>query len=412
MYKYLAAPALLLALNQFAYIVAKTTEITIGDTQSIFEHGNRAFYEHDFERALHHFEYLLTYAPYSNALYYNIGKTLVELTEYEKAIQAFKKAHEYKPTCIETQCALATALLALGDYEQGWKYYEARWLRPERSSLPFQFPGWDGKKSLDNKTILLLNEGALGDCFQFIRYAHALKKLYHCTVHVHVPRLLHSVLSRCSYIDGFIDNPFQQYRANYYTSLMSLPALLHTTLETVPCDIPYISPCPKQLEQWQNKVDPSLFNIGVCWYADRENDANRPPLAQRSFAPEFFAPLVQLPKIRLYSLHTTSSGTPFIHTFESLDAHHGNFMDTAALMHHMDLVICVDTSIAHLAGAMGIKTWLILPFKSDWRWLKNGTQTPWYPTMTLYRAAKNESFASVVQRIKKDLEIFINGKST
>ncbi len=343
--------------------------------------------------------------PSSHAILYSLGLALNELADYKTARNVFRKALQKKPDAIDIQEFLATVELALGNYEDGWQLYESRWKKPERLAFKMPCPNWDGRSTLINKKVVLINEGALGDCIQFIRYAQLIKTAGAYVI-MQAPPSLKQLLSLCPFIDKIILNINEIDRCDYYASLMSLPAHFKTTLSTMPNTIPYLS-CDSNLKTfWQKHIDSTMFNIGVCWQADVQNDANRPPLAKRAVPIELFDALAQLPNVKLYSLQKSITPPPFMHDFGStLDTTAGAFMDSAAIITNLDLVISVDTSIAHLSGALGIPTWVILPFKADWRWLENDIfYSPWYPTMKLFRKKENEDWQSVIHQIKKELE--------
>lgn len=365
----------------------------------LLNNGNRFAHNHDFESAATIYQKIVDQFPSSAVAQYNLGYALNELTDYHGAADAFERACSIAPTA-QNYLGLATALLALGDYEKGWATFEHRWQLPDKQNIRFPFPRWDGKAILNNKKILLLSEGGLGDCIQFIRYTQQIKN-QGAYVIVLVPNALSKLCSLCPFIDQIITSGNPIPDADYYTSLMSLPALLGTTLQTVPAQIPYLKVDPLLFDYWKKVlINDSPFKVGICWQADPANDANRPPQARRSLDPAVLAPLAQIPLITLYSLHNNLTPPPWIHHFgSSFDQEHGRFMDTAALICNLDLVITVDTAIAHLAGALGVPTWLILPYKADWRWLTNTDLSPFYPTMYIFRASKNESWHDLIKTI-------------
>ena len=388
-----------------------STTLELGN--SLLSLGNTYYKAGKFEQALNAYQNILKLFQHSSAVYYNIGFTLVELTRYHEAIEAFRKSLALKPDSLDTRLSLATALLAVGNYEEGWPEYEWRWERPEKKSLPMPCPRWSGQP-IDGKTILLFSEGAYGDCFQFIRYAQEVKKLG-ATVILQAAQELKPLLSRCPYLDQIISKGETLPHLDYYTSLLSLPSIFKTTITTVPTTIPYLYADPDLVEEWRKSfTQEKKLKIGLCWQADLTNDANRPLLARRSIPLELFEQLAQLPNITLYSLQKgahSSFEASFLHPFGSeLDTDHGRFMDTAALIQNLDLVITVDTSIAHLAGALGKPTWVILPFKADWRWMTNQDDTPWYPSMKLFRKEKEAGWELVIEKIGNELEHVTNSK--
>lgn len=377
----------------------------LSQANELLNTGNLYALKYDFNAAVETYKKILTLFPRSAVAHYNLGYALNELTEYKTAADAFEQACTIQPTP-HHYLAYATALLALGDYAQGWQLFEHRWDLPDKKNIPFSCPRWDGITSLNQKKILLLSEGALGDCIQFIRYAQPIKK-QGAHVIVLVPPALVNLCTLCPFIDEIVSSGSPMPAADYYTSLMSLPALLRTTKTTIPNTIPYLTVDQPLYDYWKSILasDP-LFKVGVCWQADQTNDANRPPRARRSIPVDAFKPLSQLPQTSLYSLQHNEPAPAYMHDFgSSIDTIHGRFMDSAAIICNLDLVITVDTAIAHLAGALGVPTWLILPYKADWRWMTDTDLTPWYPTMYIFRAGNNESWQSLIATITDTLSL-------
>jgi hypothetical protein len=393
----------ILSLQIFCLSFADTTDLA--KANALLNTGNSYAINHDYPSAIQVYKKILNIFPDSPSLHYNIGYALNELTNYHEAATYFKTACSIKPDP-QYYLGWATALLALGDYEQGWKLYEHRWQLPDKKNVRLPSTKWDGISSLKGKNILLINEGALGDCLQFIRYAEPIKKKG-AYVTVLIPPALVNICACCPFIDQIITSISQVESIDYWTSLMSLPALLETTEQTIPQNIPYITLDPALVHYWKNSFEPNgLIKVGICWQADTANDANRPPLAKRSISPEDFYPLSCLPQVVLYSLQYAQETPFFIQNFgNSIDTIHGRFMDTAAIMCNLDLVITVDTAIAHLSGALGIPTWLLLPFKADWRWMTQRQESPWYPTMRIFRVSKNESWTTLLKTVADTLSL-------
>lgn len=371
----------------------------------LLNQGNTYSLNHDFESAIATYKKILSLYPHSSAVHYNLGYAFNELTEYQSAVQSFEKACALQPTP-HNYLALSTALLAHGDWEKGWRMYEHRWNLPDKKNLSLSCPRWDGQSSLQGKKILLLSEGALGDCIQFIRFTQQIKEKGAYVI-VLVPQSVKKICSLCPFVDEIISSENSLPSTDYYTSLMSLPAELGITRYNSAPTIPYLNIDIPLFNYWQKSLGaPTSFKIGVCWQADPSNDANRPPPARRSIEVEIFKSLSRIPQARLYSLQYGQSTPSFMYDLgPSLDTDHGRFMDTAAVICNMDLVITVDTAIAHLAGALGVSTWLILPYKADWRWMNNCTESPYYPTMYIFRACKNEHWQSVLETIADTLSL-------
>ncbi len=367
--------------------------------------GNLYALNNNFEAAVAIYKEILQVYPHSTAVLYNLGFAYNELTEYQLAVDAFEKTCALQPTP-GNYLALATALLALGDFQQGWPMYEHRWELPDKKNISLSYPRWDGKTCLQGKRIVLLSEGALGDCIQFIRYTEQIKKMGAYVI-VLIPPAVAPIARMCPFADEVVSSDSTLPYADYYSSLMSLPAHLGITKENACSSIPYLDVDLPLFNYWHTALkEEKKCKVGICWQADQANDANRPPLARRSIDPEDFLPLSKLPQIVLYSLQYNQKAPTFMNDFgPSIDTVHGRFMDTAAIICNLDLVITVDTSIAHLAGALGIPTWLILPYKADWRWMKDYTHSPYYPTMYIFRASRNEPWQSVISTIADTLSL-------
>jgi len=344
--------------------------------------------------------------PTSPGAHYNLAKALTGNNQLTEAIAAYRQTIALKPGYAEAHHNLSLLLLLLGDMAQGWKEYEWRSLCnnmavPRRNIVQRQ---WDGSP-LANRTILLHPEQGFGDTIQFIRYAPLVAQrggrvLVGCAPELR--RLLQNMpgVGRC--LDsGLMLPPF-----DVHCPLLSLPLAFGTTLETIPHGVPYLQADAAGVEHWRNKLalDPAGFKVGLVWAGrpTHKNERNRSlPLAA-------LAPLAQVPGVRFYSLQkgeaaqqarTPPQGLALIdHTADLHD-----FADTAALIANLDLVIAVDTAVVHLAGALGKPVWTLLPFLPDWRWLLNRTDTPWYPSMRLFRQGAPGDWSGVIQQVTQAL---------
>ena len=220
------------------------------------------------------------------------------------------------------------------------------------------------------------------------------------------------LLSRCIYIDQLVSlgTPVPAYDAD--ATLMSLPAIFADTDKTVPCEIPYLFADPELTQYWQQKLaHDTNFKVGICWQVDVHNDKSKLPIARRGYPLKCFAPLSDLENVSFYSLQKydgteqldTSNFAPRV--FENFDEQSGPFMDTAALIKNLDLVITVDTAVAHLAGALGCKVWLLHPYATaDWRWVHPRTDSHWYPTMRIFKQHTPFGYDEVIEEVKKELK--------
>jgi hypothetical protein len=332
----------------------------------------------------------------------------------------YNKILNNDPSNGKTHLAISQAYLALGNYNEGWYHYEWRWLIPQAFNKKFK-DFMMSNQSLAEKKIFLIGEHGLGDTIQFIRYAQHLKK-QGATIIVAAQKPLMQLLSLCPYIDQVIPQGLEPLNSDEQAMLMSLPWILGEKLTNIPATIPYLRADPTLIQLWATKIayDKNL-KIGICWQADVHKDSNNSTVqldAQKKSIPlAYLATLAKIPKISLYSLQKVNgleqlNATPdaqHIKIFtDDFDESQGRFMDTAALICNLDLIITIDTSIAHLAGALGKPVLLLLPYNADWRWLTNDVcDTPWYPTMQLFRQSAPNNWTGVINQVEKKVRSLV-----
>jgi Flp pilus assembly protein TadD len=338
----------------------------------------------------------------------NLGNAYKEQGRLEEALASYQVALWLQPEAASTHWNRSHALLQMGDFEQGWPEYEWRWKRPKAKPRQFPQPRWDGS-ALAGRTILLHTEQGLGDMLMFIRYAPLVQQRGGSVV-VECPGSLVPLFSRCRGIDRLVARGASLPGFNVHAPLMSLPYLLGTTLATIPAEVPYLYAEEERVESWRHHLS-SLdgFKIGIVWQGNphyRDDRYRSVPLAR-------FAPLARLPGVRLISLQkgpgTEQLGTlagrfPVTELTVEQDSDSGAFLDTAAIMRQLDLVITVDTAPAHLAGGLGVPVWVALPGAADWRWLRDREDSPWYPTMRLFRQNQLGHWPPVFERMADEIE--------
>lgn len=341
-------------------------------------------------------------APLHADAHNNLGNALKELGRFAEAEQCYRRAIELKPQLLDPRTNLAQLRLLLGDLENGFRDYELRLQTGTLRIRQFEQPPWRGEP-LNGKTILVQTEQGFGDTIQFIRYARLLKQ-QGARVFVECQQPMRALLDTCSAIDVLFgyDAPLPSF--DFHVSLLSLPYLFHTTIETIPADVPYLFADAKLVLDWKEQLAAvSGYRIGINWHGRSGIGSFR----RRDIPIEHFASVAALPNVRLISLqrdvavdlHNLPTRLPLWTPPGEIDTSRGAFMDTAAIMLNLDLVISSDTSIAHLAGALGVPVWTPLPFVSDWRWLLDRSDTPWYPTMRLFRQQKRDDWAGVFDRL-------------
>jgi tetratricopeptide (TPR) repeat protein len=361
------------------------------------------------------FQEALRLNPRCAAAHANLGNLYADRERHEESLACYQLADWLKPDS-PARWLRAMALLAMGDYVRGWPEFEGRWQLKELSRRTFKQPPWDGSP-LDGQTILLTMEQGFGDMLQFIRYASLVKERGGTVIVECYPGLL-PLCSLCLGIDRLVDKVDDSLQFDVHAPLMSLPALCGTTLSTVPAQVPYLFPDPEEVDRWRRELDPVPdFKVGIAWQGnpDYANDGYRSiPLLE-------LEPLARVPGVRLYSLQK-GKGTEQLRSlggrFEvaeltpELDATGGAFMETAAVMKNLDLVIAPDTAVAHLAGALGVSVWVALMHRPDWRWLRDRDDSPWYPTMRLFRQSQPVIWGPVFERMAVDLHKRVRDRTT
>lgn len=336
-----------------------------------------------------------------------LGVALKEMGRIDESLVNFDEALKYQPGFADARNNRAGALLIKGSLEAGFEDFESRW---NRSNAPLKTvvldsPKWTGQK-LAGRTIIVWDEQGLGDLIQFSRYMLCLTEAgadvtLLCRKNMH--RLLHTLLKPVRLIDALEPNE----RFEYQSALMSLPYGFKTSLETIPARVPYLRPEPSLVSKWAERIGRKGFRIGVGWHGNKFINL------QRSVPLPCFAPLAAVDGVRLISLMKDQApieveGTDGCFTIESLgddfDAGADSFVDCAAVMENVDLVVTSDTAIAHLAGALGRPVLVALEHVADWRWMMHRDDCPWYPTMKLFRQAEKGDWKTVFERIATHVE--------
>jgi len=329
----------------------------------------------------------------------NIGNVLQRKGEFQEALARYRKALQIDPQNIDAHFNMSLIFLITGDFREGWKEYEWRWHLKDFFRRSFSQPLWDGS-DIKGLTILLHAEQGFGDTIQFIRYAPLVAEKG-ARVILESRSELKSLLEHIEGIEKII-TPGEAYpHFDLQCPLMRLPYIFHTEIETIPSKTPYIKADASLVRKWSKRInhhDPVL-NIGLSWCGNPDHDNDR----NRSCSLETFAPLAQLSNVTLNSLQK-GAGTKAFHLPEGMQLMDfteelTDFSETAALMENLDLIISVDTAIAHLAGALGKPVWILLPFVPDWRWMLHREDSPWYPTMKLFRETSPGDWKSVIDRI-------------
>jgi len=365
-----------------------------------------------FTAAIENYERAIRLEPQFHEAHYNLGNCLKELGRCEDAIKNYQKAIQIKPDYAQAHWNLSHAFLLSGDLKSGWEGYQ--WRRnPELEILTYPHhhdkPQWDGS-AFAGKRILVHCEQGLGDSLQFARYL-PMVKARGGTVIFEAWKPLHGVLRDFPGIDELLELSLTKRTDAAFdlsVSLMDLPGIFDTTLDSIPADVPYIHAEQERAKQWRERLCCDGFKIGIVWAGSPAHGNDR----NRSCPLELFAPLAGIDGVRLYGLQKGPAATqldrlPSTVGIESFAEDLEDFADTAALIAGLDLIISVDTAPAHLAGAMARPTWVLLPFAPDWRWMLDRSDSPWYPTMRLFRQRGWGDWRGVFEELTQELQMLV-----
>ena len=375
-----------------------------GFAQAHYNLGNALRALGRFEAALASYDTAITLQPgWAHALN-NRGLALQELQRSAEAIESYDAAIANEPDYADAYWNKAIELLLCGDFAQGWAHYEWRWRRDTFSSRKRDFPQplWLGDAPLNGKTVLLHAEQGLGDSIQFCRYARDVRALG-AQVLLEVPRPLLALFATLEGPKQLLEKGSALPHFDYHCPLLSLPLALQTQLANIPSPSPYLASTAAQRELWQRRLGPpSKRRIGLVW-SGNVRDKND---LQRSLTLNALLP--HLPQSCEYiclqkELRPADQDAMQASSIRFFGAHIQDFSDTAALCDLVDLVISVDTSVAHLAGALAKPTWILLPYAPDWRWMLDRDDSPWYPSVRLYRQGNDRSWLPVLGRMASDI---------
>ncbi|OGP50496.1 MAG: hypothetical protein A2Y79_06280 [Deltaproteobacteria bacterium RBG_13_43_22] len=376
--------------------------------QAYYNLGNVFKEKGQLQEAKKQFQKALELDPKFAETYNNLGMIYKEAGDMSEALLMFQKAWEVKPGFAEAKWNMGLTNLLAGNFLDGWEGYEWRWEKPDykKHKRDFPKPIWQGEE-LKGQKILLHAEQGYGDTLQFIRYFPMVAAL-DAQVYVECPLELRPLIKDMTGVNRVIvrGDPLPEF--DFHCPLMTLPKVFGTTLDSIPQTIPYLKVDPDLVKTWQGRTNSagSKFKVGLVWSGNPEhlNDQNR------SCNPETLTPLTRIKKVQLFSLQknlgpdSTKSVCRAL-TLIDLTDQIRDFSDTAALIANLDLVISVDTAVAHLAGGLGKRVWTLLPHSPDWRWLLGREDSPWYPTMRLYRQTKPKDWTKVIERVTEDLSV-------
>ncbi len=344
----------------------------------------------------------------------NLGNLLLDEARYGEAASCYRRALKERPNQAEAHKNLGLALLTLGDLREGYREYEWRNIAENLLDMKgdLRWPRWQGE-SLKGRTLLAVTEQGFGDVIHFARYGQLIERLggrMALTCQAPLVRLMGNATGVAQTVGQ--GDPFPQ--VDFWAPLMSLPLYFGTDLTNIPVPLPYIRSEPELVEQWRTVLPPPMAGsprVGIVWAGNpqHKNDHNR------SLPLPLLDCLLREPGVRFVSLQrdmrpgdaeVLAQHPDVLHIGERLSS----FADTAAIMENLDLVISVDTSVVHLAGSMAKPVWTLIPLVPDWRWMLGRTDSPWYPTLRLYRQPRVGDWASVIGEVREHLRAITGGR--
>ncbi len=383
----------------------KAIELNPNDAHIYNNLGFIFYNEKQLDKAIPYFQKAIELDPNFAMVYCNLGNALKEKGQFDEAITYYQRALQLDPELVDAHLNMSLLLLLRGNFEEGWKEYGWRWKLKDFYRRNYSQPLWDGA-DISGRTILLHAEQGFGDTIQFVRYVPFVAQ-GRAKVIVECQTELVTLLKSVEGVSQVVSRGEQLHNFVIHCPLLTLPLIFNTTLNSIPAKIPYITVDSMLVQKWQEKIqhDNLKLKIGLVWAGGSTFRGDR----NRSCSLEIFSPLAQIKGITLYSLQkgeaakqarkSPTSIKLIDHTTEIID-----FSDTAALIENLDLIITVDTAVAHLAGALGKPVWTLLPFVPDWRWLLNREDSPWYPTMRLFRQPSPGNWEAVMENILDELK--------
>ena len=364
-----------------------------------------------FEEAEASVRTVLRFQPQDALAHYNLGKILYHLKRAAEAQASYRTALCLRPEVPEWRVALGQALLLAGQFAEGWNEFEWRWQTGRMVGLGplFPVPAWRGEE-IGDRVILLLSDQGHGDALQFCRYVPQIAARARSTILAVQPSLVR-LLSRLPGVGEIITQDGRPSSFDLWCALMSLPHAVGTTLETIPATTPYLTADPPGVAHWRARLAGLAgLRVGLCWAGGRSADLNKIAAdRRRSITLDRLALLGEISGVQFISLQKGPPAAEAARPPRGMQLHDftediRDFADTAALIEGLDLVISVDTAVAHLAGALGKPVWLLTCFDACFRWLQDRDDSPWYPSLRLFRQPTPGDWQSVICRTRGALQ--------
>ena len=338
--------------------------------------------------------------------YYNLGTILDSIGKLDDAESCYRQAIKLIPDFIEANYNLSLCYNLNGRLLDGFQLYDWRFKHKDFNiKPPCHKRSWDGIESLKDKVFFVYEEQGLGDTIQFCRFLLLLIRKGAIVI-FKVNKKLHRLLSTLHRDILLTDNFPENIKIDFESPLLSLPNLFKISVNSIPSFDSYLHADRKKTLEWKKELHSDKFKIGICWQGSVSKVDK-----DRSFPLALFEIIANIPNVQLISLHKGAGESQInninfklVNLGHKIDNNNHSFLDTAAVMKNCNIVITSDTAIAHLAGALGIPTWIVLKLVPDWRWMLKIPYTPWYPSLKLYRQKKNGDWKSVFSQIKNDLQ--------
>jgi tetratricopeptide (TPR) repeat protein len=396
----------------------KAIEIEPKDIEAYISRGNLLSEIGNLDGALKDYEQAIKLSENYALPYFNYAVILKELRKNKEALTFFDRAIKLNVNYSEAYYNKALTLLSEGQYEKGFELYEWRWknedIKKQLGNVQFNKSLWLGKESLVNKTILIYSEQGLGDTLQFCRYAKLVAELGAIVI-LEVQKPLVNLLQNLDGVSQVVAKGTAIQEYDFRSPLMSMPLAFKTTIESIPNQIPYIHTSLERQARWKEYLGRTGFKIAICWQGNKQGKID----IGRSFSVNLFQDIAKIKGVRLISLQKNEGVEQLMKLPEGMkvetlpdnfDSAENTFLDSAAVINCMDLVITSDTAMTHLAGALGVKTWLPLKYVPDWRWMLDGSETPWYPNHRLFRQTTRNNWVGVFKQMEAELMTLVSLK--
>ena len=353
---------------------------------------------------------VLTLNPALSLAHYNLGASYKALNRLDDSIASFRQAVALRQDFGEAHFALGQMLLTRGDFAEGWREYDWRWTLAEYGWLKnihgdFKQPRWAGE-SLSGKTILVYAEQGLGDAIQYVRYLpRVVAQAGKVVLAVHPP--LKSLFAQIEGVEIVALDQVPLPAFDYHCPLLTLPMIFDTGADNIPADIPYLTADPEKARRWRERIRGAGLRVGVVWAGNptQKGDRLRSP-GLKSMMPVFSVPGVDFVALQMGPGRKDLEANPLPSHVQDLGPEIGDFADTAAIMSGLDLMISSCTAPLHLAGALGVPTWGAIPFAPHLLWQLERTDSPWYPSLRLYRQdTLGTDWSGAIGRMTADLAV-------